>query len=128
MPAPTPTLLVIDDEAEVLDMLAEMLTSQGHKVLPASGGREGLARLEAGEPVDLVLTDLGMPGMTGWEVARAVKVRWPHLPVGLVTGWGEVPEALPEERRWVDFVLAKPVTLEALREATARIHPKSPAP
>jgi signal transduction histidine kinase len=117
-------ILLIEDEATVRETLAKLLTSQRHRVVQAAGGEEGLAQLGAGEPVDLVLTDLGMPGMTGWEVARAVKARWPHLPVGLITGWGEEPEGSDEERQAVDFVISKPVTLDTLRAALAGLRPQ----
>ncbi len=120
-------ILVIDDEPEVRETLAEMLVTDGHLVSQAAGGAEGLARLgaAAGVGVDLVLTDLGMPEMTGWQVAQAIKVRWPHLPVGLITGWGEELEAFAEERRSVDVVITKPVTREALREEIAHVRPAS---
>jgi signal transduction histidine kinase len=110
-------ILVVDDERGVRDVVAEILAAQGHEVVQASGGPEGLAYLDRGVPLDLVLTDLGMPGMTGWEVARAAKARRPTLRVGLLTGWGEQPTAKPEDRAAADFVIAKPVTVDALRAA-----------
>ncbi len=58
-------ILLIDDDARAREVLADMLTSLGHSVVQAAGGREGLARLEAGEAVDLILTDLAMPEMSG---------------------------------------------------------------
>lgn len=116
-------ILVIDDEVEVRGVLVEMIASLGHTVIQAAEGQEGLDLLTAGKLIDLVLTDLGMPGMNGWEVVRAVKARWPHLPVGLITGWGEEPEATPERRKEADFVIAKPVTREALRDAIVRARP-----
>jgi CheY-like chemotaxis protein len=115
-------ILVVDDEANVRSVVAEILGAQGHHVAQAASGSEGLAYLDAGEAVDLVLTDLGMPGMTGWDVARGVKARRPGVRVGLLTGWGERPLAKPEERVAADFVLAKPVTVEALRAAVASAH------
>src|SRR5882724_9909374 len=63
-------VLVIDDEPTVLEVIALMLAFDGHTVLTASNGEEGLARLAAGESVDLVLTDLMMPQINGWDVAR----------------------------------------------------------
>lgn len=113
-------ILVIDDEMEVRKVITDILADDGHTVVGAADGDEGLARLGDGEAIDLVLTDLGMPGMTGWEVARTVKTRRPLLPVGLVTGWGEDPEGKPGDRDAVDFVLAKPVTRESLRAAIAQ--------
>jgi len=105
--------------------VAEMLAAQGHRVLQASGGREGLALLEAGEKMDLVLTDLGMPGVTGWDVARAVRARWPGLPVGMLTGWGEQIDDATPDRQMVAGVLSKPATPEGLREFVAACHATS---
>jgi FixJ family two-component response regulator len=62
-----------------------------------------------------------MPGMTGLDLAAAVKARRPALPVGVVTGWGDLPHAEGGAQAAVDFVLAKPVMLEALHEAIARV-------
>ena len=118
-------ILVIDDDDEVREVVAEMLAAQGHGVLQASGGREGLALLEAGEKMDLVLTDLGMPGVTGWDVARAVRARWPGLPVGMLTGWGEQIDDATPDRRMVAGVLSKPATPEGLREFVAACHATS---
>lgn len=116
-------ILVIDDEERVRSTLAELLTAQGHAVVQATGGREGLAALERGQPVDLVLTDLGMPDITGWEVAQRVKARWPELPVGIVTGWGE-QELTREQRGQADFIVNKPFDRALLREALAWVRPR----
>jgi len=107
-------ILLVEDDAGVREVLTQMLISLGHSVLATAGGREGLARLEAGDSVDLVLTDLKMPGMSGWEVAKVVKTRWPQLRVGLVTG---TPELLLEQGEPIDLVIEKPIRLEALRQA-----------
>jgi GAF domain-containing protein/anti-sigma regulatory factor (Ser/Thr protein kinase) len=114
-------ILLVDDEEEVRNALAEMLASRGHRVLTAGGGAEALRRLEEDSGVDLLLTDLVMPGMTGWELAGAASARRPGLPVGVVTGWGDVPESTPGSRTAVDFVLSKPVTFEALDHALGRL-------
>ncbi len=113
-------VLVIDDEPEVRAILADILASAGHRVLQAAGGREGLELLASGHEVDVVLTDLGMPEMRGSDVARAIQERWPHLPVGLVTGWAE-EEVTPEERRCARFVIQKPFDRMLIREALSGI-------
>ena len=122
MQAPLTSLriLVIDDDSEVRSLLSEMLGGDGHRVIEAAGGAEGLDRLAADSSIDVVLTDLGMPGMTGWEVARAIKASRPSLCVGLLTGWGEQAPGYSEGQAIVDFVLAKPPTGEALRKALTR--------
>jgi signal transduction histidine kinase/CheY-like chemotaxis protein len=128
---PAPTLagstlriLVVDDEQAVREVLTDSLVEDGHTVVTAASGPECLARLADGAKVDVVLTDLGMPEMTGWDVARAVRARHPGLPVGLITGWAVALDISEEERRAVDFILAKPYTTEALRSVLAGIQPR----
>jgi signal transduction histidine kinase/CheY-like chemotaxis protein len=114
-------LLLVDDEDDVREALAEMLASHGHTVLTATGADEAFARLEAEPDLDLVLTDLVMPGHTGWDVAVGVKARRPRVPVGLITGWGDTANVDEARRAMVDFVVEKPVSVEALQEAVARV-------
>lgn len=118
-------LLVIDDELQVRATLAEMLEEQGHSVTQAPGGREGLSYLESNpELVDVVISDLGMPDMNGWDVAKSIQGRWPKLPVGLITGWGET-EITHEERSRVNFVITKPFDKAVLRATMADIRPRA---
>ena len=118
-PPPPPTrrplrILLVDDEPDVRLALAEMLASEGHTVTPAGSGDEALRRLDSDGSIELVLTDLVMPVMTGWEIAAAVKSRRPALPVGVITGWGDLPETVTGPRASVDFVIAKPINLDEL--------------
>jgi PAS domain S-box-containing protein len=106
-------ILLIDDDPTVRRTMAELLQEVGHSVVVAEGGAEGLAHLGQNR-VDLVITDLGMPGMTGWEVARAVKLVTSHPPVILLTGWGERPANHSEHADLVDRILGKPVRLDEL--------------
>jgi CheY-like chemotaxis protein/anti-sigma regulatory factor (Ser/Thr protein kinase) len=109
-------VLVIDDMLPIAETVMEILHGLGHDAVMASGGEEGLARLDA-DRFDVVMTDLGMSGMSGWDVAAAVKARRPGLPVILMTGWAE---EVGEERpagTGVDLVLAKPFTTEQLTRA-----------
>src|SRR6266545_2378874 len=108
------SVLVIDDEAEVRDLVAEVLVSDGHRVTAAAGGREGLARFEAGR-FDVVLTDLGMPDLNGWEVARAIKSSRADIPVLLLTGWADAVD--PSAATVVDGVLKKPFAVQELAAA-----------
>jgi CheY-like chemotaxis protein len=111
-------VLVVDDDDRVRAMFGALLQADGHCVLQASSGPESLSVLERGMRVDLVLTDHGMPGMTGLELTRTIKTRWPRLRVGLVTGWGESLD-VPANGVRPDFTLAKPVDSSALRAAVA---------
>jgi signal transduction histidine kinase len=122
----TMRLLVVDDDDRVRSVIAEMLAVDGHAVVQATGGREALALLEAGAMFDLVLTDHGMPEMTGLDLLREIKTRWPDLAVGLVTGWGDSLEGLAGDVT-PEFTLAKPVEFSVLRETIggfAAAHPR----
>ncbi len=110
-------ILLIDDDPQVRAVIGELPTMNGHTVITAGGGLEGLARLDGDDVIDLVLTDLGMPGMTGWDVARAAKARRPDIRVGIITGWGEEERSRFEEQAVADFVLQKPITRAVLMAA-----------
>jgi CheY-like chemotaxis protein len=108
---PPRRILVIDDELGVRETLVHLLRALGYDVIEAEGGRAGLARLAEGA-VDLVLTDLGMPDVNGWDVARAVKARAWRVPVVLVTGWGDDGPAPGADHSLVAAVLSKPFRVQ----------------
>jgi CheY-like chemotaxis protein len=85
------TVLVVDDDALVLQSTAAMLADLGHRVLEAGSGREALEYLGRAQSVDLVMTDQAMPGMTGMQLAATIKQQWPHLPVILASGYADLP-------------------------------------
>jgi CheY-like chemotaxis protein len=111
-------VLVIDDEPVVRETLGEMLRQQGHHVVAVDDGASGLARFRA-EPFDLVMTDLAMPGMSGWQVAQAVKAARPHVPVVVVTGWGVELSQAELRAHGVDRVLGKPFEYDDVRDVVA---------
>jgi len=117
----------VDDDAAVRRTVGSLLRTIGHQVVEADGGAVAIRRL-GDSAVDLVMTDLGMPEVTGWDVARAAKARDPHLPVILLTGWGD--QLLPDGSRpgLVDRVLGKPFRLEQLRRAIAETEAPRAAP
>ncbi len=112
-------VLIVDDEPEVRSALADLLGTAGHTAFQAAGGLEALAWLDAGQTVDLVLTDLGMPGMMGSDLARAIRSRWPYLKIGLMTGWDESEGQVADAAAIVNFTLAKPFELGTLTRAYA---------
>ena len=116
--------LVVDDEAMVREMLAEMLGELGFEVISAASGPEGLSRLEGAE-YDFVFTDLSMPGMDGWSVARRVREMRPRAHVILVTGYGDTVNLADERARMVDAVISKPFTLTELDSAIRHCGPRS---
>jgi PAS domain S-box-containing protein len=85
------TILIVDDDALVLQSTAAMLADLGHRVLEASSGREALEYLGRAQSVDLVITDHAMPSMTGMQLAETIKQQWPHLPVIMASGYTDLP-------------------------------------
>ena len=106
-------ILVVDDEDAFAQVMVEMLTECGHAVCVARSGREAVEQFEA-ERHDLVFTDLGMPGMSGWDVARSIKGIAPLTPVVLLTGWGKTITDDEMEGAQIDMVLSKPVNMDHL--------------
>jgi signal transduction histidine kinase/CheY-like chemotaxis protein len=120
-------ILLVDDDPRLLSVLSDTLESYGHKVTIAGKGEEAV---EVFDPTlhDVVITDLGMPRMNGWEVAERIKAKSPDTPVFLLTGWGE-SVAAHEGSQFVDRVVAKPVSAEALMEQLAELRrTRAPAP
>jgi CheY-like chemotaxis protein len=113
-------LLVEDDE--VVRMTAQaMLVSLGHVVTPARDGDEALSRLQAGHPVDLIFTDLMMPGhMDGLSLLRAARAMRPGVATLLSSGWTDEAHAGEAGRRGGDAFLLKPYTLADLTRAIER--------
>ena len=86
--SPPRQVLLIDDYAPCRQTLAWLLRAAGHTVWEAANGPAGLALLRT-HPVEVLVTDVDMPGLTGWDVARLVQATHPHVPVVLVTGGGD---------------------------------------
>ena len=121
-PAAAPLhVLVVDDDKNVRSVIADVLAADGHRVTQAGDGPEALALLAREGPVDLVLTDLGMLGMNGWDVARAVKASYPSMVVGLITGWDEGLGPKPVGPLHVDLTVRKPVTDDVLRDVIVQV-------
>lgn len=114
-PVPAPKkacrVLAIDDEPIVGRIIQATLSRHGYSVCLASDGPSGLGILKQ-QPFDIVITDLGMPAMDGFEVARKIKELLPALPVVILTGWEQ--NTLPLEGVPVDAVLQKPIGVHDL--------------
>jgi len=121
------TILLIDDDLNVLKSLRETLELDGHTLLMANGGEAGIEMFHAAErdrgvgAISAVITDLGMPHVDGRAVARAIKTASPGTPVILLTGWGERLMAEGNVPMHVDRVLSKPPRLTMLRQALAEL-------
>jgi two-component system cell cycle sensor histidine kinase/response regulator CckA len=114
------TVLFVDDESIVLTMAETILTDFGYKVQTANSGQKALTLLgQPGAKVDLVITDLVMPGMGGRELAEKIRQQYPGLPVMPTSGY-----VLPEDKKGASGYLQKPFTsTELLRKVKAAITP-----
>jgi PAS domain S-box-containing protein len=111
-------ILVIDDEAEVGEVVRDVLVSEGHSVDMAVCGADGI-RLATVSSYDMVFTDLGMPDMSGWEVAERIGQVRPGLPVALVTGWGTSLDEADVREKGIAAVVHKPFDItDLIRTAT----------
>jgi DNA-binding response OmpR family regulator len=118
--------------------MRDALTREGHVVTTATGGEEGIQKFRQGT-FDAVLTDLGMPDVSGWEVARVVRKEGGRKVVlGLVTGWGATVSDEVMDAHGIDFVVSKPFEVgtlatkvnETLAERAAKppTNPRSSSP
>jgi signal transduction histidine kinase/CheY-like chemotaxis protein/GAF domain-containing protein len=112
-------LLVVDDDARVRSVLADLLTADGHLVETAASGEDALSALErAARLPDLVVTDVAMPGMSGWMLAEEVRRKAPHMGIILVSGWAATSAAETLAALRATFVM-KPFRAEEIRQAVA---------
>jgi signal transduction histidine kinase/DNA-binding NarL/FixJ family response regulator len=118
-------LLLVDDDALVLNAMRTTLQMDGHEIEAATGGQAGIdaftAATKRGEHFAAVITDLGMPHIDGRKVAAAVKALSPATPVILLTGWGAGALPAGESASSVDGVLGKPARLNDLRAMLANL-------
>jgi len=103
----SPKILVIDDEEGVRDVLGRVLQNEGYRVTLAKTARKGLEEFNQAH-FDLVLTDLTMPEMSGWQLAQRIKEIHPSVSVGLITGGAVVTSKEKMKEGGVDFVVSKP--------------------
>jgi signal transduction histidine kinase len=110
-------VLVVDDEPSARDVVTKYLKGDGHRVVTASDGGEAIQRVMS-EHFDLVITDHGMPGMSGTQLADAVHRFDPEKPVFLLTGFAYDPAQLPAS---VQCLLKKPLVPDELRSALQKL-------
>jgi PAS domain S-box-containing protein len=109
-------IVVVDDDKLVLTNTKAMLEDFGHTVIEAISGVAALDVIRKTPHVDLVITDQAMPQMTGMQLAAAIRVDWPSLPILLMSGYAELPSKTPFDVP----KLAKPFSLDDLEDAVAR--------
>ncbi len=120
-------ILVIVYEHIVRDILARILTAKGHKVITCSVGFDGIRKFEKGKrKFDLVMIDIGLPDVSGLDVAKKIKTISQKTPVILIRGWDKNPDAEELKGSGVDFIMSKPFymdkTLDLVENAMASVH------
>jgi len=113
-------VLVVDDEEAVRGLVGEICEALGHRAVQFESAQDALDAYRPGE-FQLVLTDLGMPGMTGWDLARAIRAIDPQVTIVFVTGWGQEVDEDAVQRAGADAVIAKPFTIEDIDRITGLV-------
>src|SRR5437870_11986463 len=108
-----PSILVVDDEMGILDVLRILLKGEGFDVTTAQGGKAGLEALK-GNPPDIVLTDIKMPGVSGTEILAAVRDQDPETPVILMTAQASLQSAIQAVNQGALYYLKKPFSNDDL--------------
>jgi DNA-binding response OmpR family regulator len=108
-------ILVVDDQREILDLTATVLDSAGFRTATSGSGHEALARL-AGEPFDLVLLDINMPGMDGWETLRLLRAdeQLARMPVVMFSVKGEICDKVHSLQEGAAGYVTKPFIVDDL--------------
>jgi signal transduction histidine kinase/ActR/RegA family two-component response regulator/putative methionine-R-sulfoxide reductase with GAF domain len=116
----TARILVVEDELLIRETLYDMLDLGNHKITLACNGEEGIRLFNEGD-FDIVFTDLGMPGISGWEVARTIRECSKDIPIIMVTGWGVGIDRAEMEENGVNEVLPKPFDIDLVLNLVQRL-------
>lgn len=109
------TVMIVDDDPDVLATLGNILKGAGYTVVAAGNGIEALDLLDQGEALDLLLTDVIMPGLNGFNLARMAKTRRPRVKVLYLTGWFQTAETMLDQGEKYGKLLTKPILPDDLR-------------
>jgi CheY-like chemotaxis protein len=108
-------VLVVDDEAAVREVLREALEAEGCEVYVADSGETALRIYDAGAgKIDVVFTDIGMPEMSGWELASEIRKRSETIPLAIVSGWADAISCDARQAIKADWVVSKPFDIATI--------------
>jgi PAS domain S-box-containing protein len=113
-------VLVVDDDDDIRTLVADILAAAGYEVEMAAGGAEAVDQVRS-KTFDLVVSDLGMPDVTGWDVARESRAAQPGLRFILLTGWGATLDPEEVKRHAIDRTLKKPFEMNDLLRAVSDV-------
>jgi signal transduction histidine kinase len=109
-------IMIIDDEPEIGEVLSEILSTQGHQTCVFDSGRSGIEAFNKGS-YEILITDLGMPGVSGWEVINIARQIKPGVVIGIITGWDISEEEV--KQKGVDFLINKPFRADYVLQTVA---------
>jgi len=112
-----PHILVVDDDALIGEQLERLFSQSGYKVTIATRAEEALELLEQ-ENIDLVVTDIRLPGIDGVELTKTIADRWSDVPVIVVTGYGDIETAVEVLKLGASDFIVKPFSAAAIHEST----------
>ena len=116
----TASILVVDDEKAIQEILAFTLTAEGYEVATAGSGEEALTRVEQ-QDFDVILTDIVMPGVDGLEVLERSRLLNPRASVIVMTAYAALETAITALRRGACDYLEKPFSMDVLKERVQRL-------
>lgn len=109
-------VLVVEDETVVRALIVEVLNELGYNALEAADGPSGLEILQSARPIDLLITDIGLPGLNGRQIADAARVRRPELKVLFMTGYAENAASASGFLEAGMAMMTKPFAMEELAQ------------
>jgi len=120
------SVLVVDDAPQICKALSDVLTASGYAVRTAPSGERALQIMDTAE-FDLIITDLKMSGMSGMDLIARVKERAPHVPVVILSGFGDMDDVIGAMRAGIADYLKKPFSIDEVLEVVRREVKKSRA-
>jgi DNA-binding NtrC family response regulator len=115
--------LAVDDSPDTLDALLQNLTSEGYEAVSAPGAADAVELLSR-EAFDILITDMKMPGMSGMELVKLARERYPEMEIMMITGYATIEGAVEAVKTGAEEYLAKPFTLEEIFSALDRLQEK----
>ena len=117
---PTPSILIVDDDELICKQLERLYSQNGYRVSTANAAEKGLERLEGGD-IDLVVTDIRLPGLSGVELTKRIQENWPDVPVIVITGYGDIGTAVDVLKVGASDYIVKPFSVSAITESTRAV-------
>ena len=114
------SILVVDDEPAYRKVMKRLLINEGHRVTLAEDGIDGL-RILKNKEFDMVLTDINMPNMNGWDFLRNIEKLYPEIPAAVITGLSDQEKIPSADTSLAKRILKKPISIDEIRKLIEEI-------